>query len=133
MERTNLLVYRLLLVFDLLLELLELRAVGCRSIRLQHLNVPIASLASCVARCILTNLLIGKRCDLLLFYFVVGEVLLVFLPAGPRGGGHVCSSGDEGSGADGCSGRYSVRGTRFGPAGGSVRAMGVVVWVIDGE
>lgn len=41
----NLLVYRLLLVLDLLLQLLEFSAIGCRSVCLQHLNVPITSLA----------------------------------------------------------------------------------------
>jgi hypothetical protein len=34
-----------LLVLDLLLQLLEFSAIGCRSVCLQHLNVPITSLA----------------------------------------------------------------------------------------
>jgi hypothetical protein len=47
----NLLVYRLLLVLDLLLELLELGAIGCRSVCLQHLDVPVVPLAhACFGR-----------------------------------------------------------------------------------
>ena len=34
------------------------------------------------------TLLIGERCNLLLLNLVVGEVLLVLLPALARGGGH---------------------------------------------
>ena len=45
----DLLVYSLLFVLDLLLKLLELGAVGCCSIRLQHLDVPVACLAGVLA------------------------------------------------------------------------------------
>ena len=34
-------------------------------------------------------LLIRQRSDLLLFYLIIGEVLLVFLPARARGAGHI--------------------------------------------
>lgn len=97
----NLLVDCLLLVLDLLLELLELGAIGRCSIRLQHLDVPNTCLACfyCSRRC-RGRLLIGERCDLLLFNLIVGEVLLVLLPAAARGAGHVCSAGGLGRGRE---------------------------------
>jgi hypothetical protein len=42
------------------------------------------------------RLLIGEGRDLLLLDLVVGEVLLVLLPALARCGGHVCASGGGG-------------------------------------
>lgn len=88
---TNLLVYGLLLVLDLLLELLELGTVGRGAVRLQYLDVPVAVLAQVLCRhSAVVVLLIGEGCDLLLFHLVVGEVLLVLLPAAARGAGHVC-------------------------------------------
>lgn len=39
------------------------------------------------------NSLIGKRCDFLLWFFIVRKVLLVLLPVGTRGAGH---GGDAG-------------------------------------
>jgi hypothetical protein len=63
----------------------------------------VRAVASCRSRSI--NSLICERCDLLLFYFIVGEGLLVLLPvlAGrgrlivliSRGHGHVCMTWEE--------------------------------------
>lgn len=89
---TNLLVYCLLLVLDLLLELPEFRAVGCRAIRLQHLDVPGVCQLPAPSNSLSEHVLIGERCDLLLLDLVVGEVLLVLLPARARGAGHVCGT-----------------------------------------
>lgn len=66
--------------------------------------VGLARVLLCCSGC----LLIGERCDLLLLDLVVGEVLLVLLPAGARGAGHVCGSG--GAGFRVCSWRSLGRG-----------------------
>lgn len=81
-----------MLVLDLLLELPQLRAVGCRAICLQYLDVPVLlSEALCIPGPI--GLLISERRDLLLLDLVVGEVLLVLLPALARCGRHVYGRG----------------------------------------
>ena len=88
-KHTNLLVYCLLFVLDLLLELLQLCRVRRRPVCLQHLNVPVTCFSmERPAGGRSAPLLIGQRRDLLLFYFVVGEVLLVLLPVLARGAGH---------------------------------------------
>jgi hypothetical protein len=78
-----------LLVLDLLLELSQLCAVGCCAICLQHLDVSVAGLANATSHGAHVILLVGEGRDLLLFYLIVGEVLLVLLPARARGGGHL--------------------------------------------
>jgi hypothetical protein len=93
----NLLVYRLLLILDLLLKLPELCAIGCCAIRLQYLDIPmLLSWSSPRARAASFGLLISERRDLLLLDLVVGEGLLVFLPARARCGRHAYGGGGGG-------------------------------------
>ena len=77
---SNLLVYRLLLVLDLLLQLLQLGAIGCGAVCLQHLDVSAIASASMPGKQHRPSLLISERCDLLLLDLIVGKVLLVLLP-----------------------------------------------------
>jgi hypothetical protein len=85
---TNLLVDTCLLVFNILLELLQGCRVGSRPVGLEYCDVTagagLARLTSTQER----NLLVCEWCDLLLGLLVVGEVLLVLLPALSGGARH---------------------------------------------
>ena len=90
-RRTNLLVHTRLLLFNVLLELLQRSSIWSGAVCLEHLNVPVQmddKKAATECQVGLANSLIGERSNLLLFYLIVGKLLLVLLPAGARGAGH---------------------------------------------
>lgn len=79
----DLLVYTLLLLLDLFLEVLDRRAVWCRAVGLEDLDISAVQRLAHGGRVEEMNRgdgLISQRGDLLLFYLVICEVLLVFLP-----------------------------------------------------
>lgn len=78
---TNLLIYALLLLLDLFLELLYRGTVRRGAVGLEDLDIPSGKLAGRRRGSAgIKRILIGKRRNLLLFYFIVGESLLVLLP-----------------------------------------------------
>lgn len=77
----DLLIYALLLFLDLLLEFLEGGAVRCGAVSLEDLDIPSrSSVSQPMLLSTEASLLVCQRCDLLLFNFIIGEVLLILLP-----------------------------------------------------
>jgi hypothetical protein len=77
----DLLVHALLFLLYLLLELLDGSPVRRGTVCLENLDIPSRCQLRVVVALFWGDRLICERRDLLLFYFVVGKVLLVLLPA----------------------------------------------------
>jgi hypothetical protein len=83
----DLVVYALLLLLYLLFELLQSSSIGRGAICLENLDIPSVRQLQSGGNGARAgpSILIGERCDLLLFYLVIGEFLLVLLPVRTRG------------------------------------------------